>query len=112
MSNHNKETHDSLVDRVTRELRSRFNYKVRKEVEYKYGELDIARYDRHDNIIAYYEIKSNHTVRNYNKALKQTKRFINYQKGTINIEEMEQPTRGIYVSQKELQGELEVERTV
>jgi Holliday junction resolvase-like predicted endonuclease len=112
MSNHNKNTHDSLVDRVYNELLKRYNYRLKKEVEYQYGELDIARYDTHGNIIAYYEVKSNNTYRSYQKAKKQTKRFINYQKGTIDIEKMKQPTRGIYVSQSKLQGELEVERTV
>jgi len=78
MSNHNKKTHDDLQHRVAKELRERYNYRIEENYLYRRGELDIARLDEWGNVVCYYEVKSNDQSRNFFKAYKQTKRFINY----------------------------------
>ena len=81
-------------------------------VEYVHGEVDVARYGQNGQIIRYYEVKSNDLWCNYKKAHKQTKRFINYQEGTIDIQEMDTMRRGIYISQDGIGGDIRAERTV
>jgi len=111
-TNHDKKTHDSLVQRVAAELEERYGYDVDTNVEYVHGEVDVARYDKNGQIIRYYEVKSNDLWCNYKKARKQTKRFINYQEGTIDIQEMDTMRRGIYISQDGIGGDIRAERTV
>lgn len=112
MTDHDKSTHDSLVQRIAAELEERYGYDVDTHVEYVQGEVDVARYDDSGQIIRYYEVKSNDLWCNYQKACSQTKRFINYKEGTIDIQEMDTMRRGIYISQDSIGGDIRAERIV
>jgi len=110
-NNHNKRTHDSLLDRVYDALEERYGYDVEKEVDYEAGELDIIRYENGKPTV-YYEVKSNHRVANYQKAEKQIKRFINYKEGTINTDKMDIYRNGVYISQSEIGGKIKAEKVL
>jgi len=111
VTDHDKQTHDSLVDRLANALQERYGHEVDTHVQYREGEVDVAVYDD-GAITRYYEVKSNDLWCNYKKSTKQIKRFINYKEGTVKKDKMDTTRRGVYVSQKEIGGEFTVKRII
>ena len=84
-----KNKHQNLVNLIANQLKTKpYVDWVRTNVEYEHGECDILA--KQGNKLVYYEIKSNHTKKGYEKAQKQLNRWSDYYKN--------ENTRGVYVS--------------
>lgn len=79
-----KGKHDTLVERLFNELKD-LHYVdwIKKNVTYKYGECDLLL--SVNNQLIYYEVKSNHHSKAYNKGKDQIDRFKRYNPGSIGV---------------------------
>lgn len=75
----NTDTHDSLVDLINDEMLSRGYTNIHRNVNYKQkrsGEIDL--YVQHNKYIYLFEMKSNYSIKSYNKAIDQLHRAEKY----------------------------------
>lgn len=81
---HKRGKHDDLI----RELYDRLKYKpyvknILMNVHYPLGECDLLVHQGNKRVI-YYQVKTNHTKKGYNKCIKQLKRWSGFYKAAFN----------------------------
>ena len=106
MEDHNNRTHDRLVRRVKEEFKKRWRINLVPHYHYSQGEMDLVRFQNGSPTVAY-EIKSNNLNQNMFKAHEQLERFHEFHKNQFGIY-----VRGVYITQKSLDGDLEAYRMI